>query len=133
MLAVDTNVLVRIFVNDHPQQSKLALRLLAEESVFVSKTVLLETEWVLRCMYDAKKPAILRAIQLLLTLSNVTIENHLEVMHAVEMYGRGIDFSDALHLATSRRAKSFVTFDRKMIKNAKKLVAAIPVVNLENL
>lgn len=48
MIAFDTNLLVRILVMDHPEQVAIARRLMARETIFVSRTVLLETEWVLR-------------------------------------------------------------------------------------
>jgi len=48
MLAVDTNLLVRIVANDDPEQVRRATSLFETERIFVPKTVLLETEWVLR-------------------------------------------------------------------------------------
>jgi predicted nucleic-acid-binding protein len=47
-IALDTNVLVRALVMDHPDQVVIAPRLLRLDAVFISRTVLLETEWVLR-------------------------------------------------------------------------------------
>ena len=52
MIAVDTNVLVRLLVSDNPAQGKASHRLFACEDVFVPDTVLLETEWVLRAAFD---------------------------------------------------------------------------------
>ena len=48
MLAADTNLLVRVVTEDDAEQSPKARRILAENPIFISKTVLLETEWVLR-------------------------------------------------------------------------------------
>ena len=47
MIAFDTNLFVRIATNDDQQQADIAEKLLMENEVFVSRTVLLETEWVL--------------------------------------------------------------------------------------
>ena len=52
MLAIDTNVIVRIVTNDSPEQSPRARTLVESEDVFVCTSVLLETEWVLRSGYD---------------------------------------------------------------------------------
>ncbi len=46
MLAVDTNVIVRLLVKDNLEQHQLAVRLFDVESVYLAKTALLEAEWV---------------------------------------------------------------------------------------
>ena len=51
MIAFDTNLLVRIAVNDDQQQAALAEQLIENDEVFISRTVLLEAEWVLRSVY----------------------------------------------------------------------------------
>ncbi len=48
MIAFDTNLLVRAATNDDPAQVAVVRQLLALNAVFISRTVLLETEWVLR-------------------------------------------------------------------------------------
>jgi len=48
MVAVDTNVLVRLLVNDDARQTRRARALIEREQVFISATALLESEWVLR-------------------------------------------------------------------------------------
>ncbi len=52
MVAVDTNVLVRLVTNDHPAQAARAAAVFRAGPVFISKSVLLEAEWVLRYSYD---------------------------------------------------------------------------------
>ncbi len=44
MIAFDTNLLVRLAVNDDGEQAEIAEKLLTENEVFISRTVLLETE-----------------------------------------------------------------------------------------
>ncbi len=51
MLAIDTNVVVRLLAKDHPEQSAKARALLERETVFVALTVILEAERVLRSVY----------------------------------------------------------------------------------
>jgi predicted nucleic-acid-binding protein len=48
MLAVDTNVLVRLLTGDEPKQAAAARALFAAEPIWIAKTVFLETGWVLR-------------------------------------------------------------------------------------
>ncbi len=51
MIAFDTNLLVRVVVADHPAQVAIVRKLISEDTVFISRTVLLECEWVLRSRY----------------------------------------------------------------------------------
>jgi predicted nucleic-acid-binding protein len=51
MIALDTNVIVRVVTRDDPQQVPAALAVMQSGDLWVSKTVLLETEWVLRYSY----------------------------------------------------------------------------------
>jgi len=51
MIAVDTNVVVRFLVRDDPKQAARAAELIRDNQIWISKTVLLETEWVLRSLY----------------------------------------------------------------------------------
>jgi predicted nucleic-acid-binding protein len=48
MIGVDTNLLVRILTDDDPMQARRAANVLQSGDIFITKTVLLETEWVLR-------------------------------------------------------------------------------------
>ena len=121
MIAVDTNILVRIVTNDHPKQAKLAAAAVEKERVFIPKTVLLEVEWVLRYAYDAKRETILRAFKSILGLPNVEAEDTLCVAQALEWYEEGMDFADALHLASSLNANKFITFDIKLYKKSKEI------------
>jgi predicted nucleic acid-binding protein len=54
-------------------------------------------------------------------MPNVKLEEPLQVAKAFEWTAAGIDFADALHLASSPEAGRFVTFDIKLAKRAKKL------------
>jgi len=60
MIAFDTNLLVRLLVDDTPAQADVAEALLATHTVFISRTVLLETEWVLRAGYRKTREQISR-------------------------------------------------------------------------
>ncbi len=123
MVAVDTNVIVRLLVNDEPKQVRKAAALFETETIFVSKTALLETEWVLRYCYDLDSEAILRGLRSLAALPNVTLECESDITIAFNWFERGLDFADALHLASSRSARRFVTFDRPLRNAAKRLTS----------
>ena len=120
MLAVDTNVVIRLVTRDHPEQAARAAAVFRANAVFVPKSVLLETEWVLRHVYKLGADAILRALRGLLGLPNVLAEDPAAVITALNLLESGYEFADALHVATSAGADRFVTFDARLIKRARK-------------
>lgn len=128
MIAVDTNVVVRVLVNDDPAQAKRAFGVFLAGRVWISKTVLLETAWVLRFTYELEETAIASAFAKLLGVATVDVENRDAVERALNWYGQGLDFADALHLASSAGAKSFASFDRRLSKSAARAGTAPPVV-----
>ena len=128
MIAVDTNIVVRVLTRDDSEQAPRARALIEAGSAFVPKTVVLETEWVLRSLYRFDRAAIEDGITRLLGLPGLEIEDRPAIARALEWYGHGLDFADALHLASSARADRFVTFDRALRRRASRLAHAVPVV-----
>jgi predicted nucleic-acid-binding protein len=116
--AVDTNILVRLIVDDDPAQADAAQRAMASEPVFVPKTVVLELEWVLRSVYELSPPTIATAIEGLLSAADVSVEDATAIRRAVGWFKDGLDLADALHLASSSHADAFVTFDAAMRRRA---------------
>lgn len=129
MIAVDTNVVVRFLVRDDPRQAARAASLIGNNPVWISKTVLLETEWVLRSLYGFSTDARAGALRALAGLRTVFLEDELAVANALGWWQEGLDFADALHLASAGAAKQFATFDRKLVKQTKRLTSleAIPL------
>ena len=121
MIAVDTNVLVRLLTNDDPSEAKRALRVMESDDILIPKTVLLETEWVLRHGYSIAREVTAQAFQNLLGLPNVKTEDPRAVSQALGWYEEGLDFADALHLASSAKADRFATFDKDFVKKASEL------------
>ena len=118
MRAVDANVLVRLLIGDDAAQAKRAAALFKKESIFIPKTVLLETEWVLRRLYRLQRATVVSSLRKLGGLGNVEFEQPLVVAQALQWCEVGMDFADALHLASSRGAIKFATFDEQMKKDA---------------
>ncbi|MBU0767933.1 MAG: type II toxin-antitoxin system VapC family toxin [Proteobacteria bacterium] len=127
MIAVDTNLLVRLLTKDDQAQAQRAAKIMESDDIFIPKTVMLETEWVLRHAYGISKTAILKGFQKMLGLPNVSVEGSTVMARAISWYGYGIDFADALHLASSIKADKFATFDRALANKAEK-VSSIAVI-----
>jgi predicted nucleic-acid-binding protein len=118
VIALDTNVIVRVITRDDPAQARRAAALLRREDLWLSKTVLLETAWVLRYTYELNRPEVHRALLTLVGLGNLTVEDRPAVETALHWHQAGMDFADALHLASSGPAARFATFDERMEKIA---------------
>lgn len=120
MIAFDTNLLVRLVVNDDKKQAEIAESLLETHQVFIPRTVLLETEWVLRSIYKKSRAEISDFLVNAMNTENLFLENHDEVEHAVEWCKIGADFADAMHLCMCERSKIY-TFNDEFCKTANKL------------
>jgi predicted nucleic-acid-binding protein len=123
MLAVDTKVVVRYLARDDSAQTARATRLMRSERILLLKTVLLESEWVLRFLYGFDRNTIMGTLRALAGLPSLQVEDEADVAQALEWFAAGMDFADALHLASSRAADGFATFDRKLAARARRLTA----------
>jgi predicted nucleic-acid-binding protein len=135
MLALDTNVLARYYVEEVGAsratrvQREAARRTVESDSdLFVAKSVLLELEWVLRGVYGFARADVLRVLDNLLARTNVQIEDRPAAESALAGLRAGLDFADALHHASSRACTAFLTFDaRRFAGRARRLALSPPV------
>jgi predicted nucleic-acid-binding protein len=128
MIGLDTNVLARYYVDDagdaEANRQRLAARRLIEsgQALMVSKTVVLELEWVMRGYYSFSQAEVAAVIRHLLGLVHVTVEDREAVEQALANSDAGVDFADALHHASYRACASIATFDdKKFARRARKL------------
>lgn len=121
MIGLDTNILVRYLTQDDPVQSAKATeilerRLTAKNPGFVSVVAMVETVWVLDRAYFLTAQEIVAAIERLLQVEVLAIENEQEVFTAMVALkqGRG-SFADALIAELGARVgcTRTLTFDRK--------------------
>lgn len=118
MKAIDTNVVVRYLTGDDPRQAARARAAVNEGSVFVSTTVLLESDWVLRSVYGLASDEVAAALRAFSGLPGVTVEDPDLLMRALDRTEEGMDFADALHLGAAAHCESMLTFDRDFVRTA---------------
>lgn len=118
MIGIDTNVLVRLFVKDNPQQTAAAVRFLMARSeddpAFVSAVVLAELVWALDRTYKYAGAAIHEALAGLFESINIVIEREALMRTAVNLaLERNADISDSIiaALASDAGAPKTATFD----------------------
>lgn len=122
MIALDTNVLVRLLVFDEPRQAERARRLVEQatskdESIFLSSIVLCELVWVLRGAVDAPKKDIVATLNRLLDSELFVFENAALLRTAIDRFTSGrADFADYLlgEVASDAGASVTFTFDRTL-------------------
>jgi predicted nucleic-acid-binding protein len=120
MNAVDTNVLVRLLTSDDPKQAAAARSLFTSEPIWIAKTGLLETCWVLRSLYGFEESAIRDAFVKVLGLHNVHAEDESAVVSALALVTQGIEFADAMHLSSRPVDSAFISFDKSFVQRARR-------------
>lgn len=135
MIGLDTNILARYYVDDAGDTEARRQRELAHELIesgrplMVCKTVLLEFEWVLRGYYGFTPVEVARALGHLCALPQLTVEDRETVVQALSHAASGLDFADALHLASYRACDNMVSFDdRRFARRVKRMGLMPPVV-----
>ncbi len=121
IIAIDTNILVRLITQDDKLQYQQSLRLFENKNIFIAETVILETEWVLRFAYKFKPVEIGQALRKVFGLPNVYLTDERLILQVIEWHEKGVDFADAFHLASSNHCLEFYTFDEKFIRKSQNL------------
>lgn len=123
MTSFDTNVVVRLLVEDDPLQCERAerafRRAVAEGGVFFSAVVLVEVAWVLRVACKQDRATIATALRKLIDTTGVTVERDAIVRRAILDFEAGAaDFSDYVIRESSREASALpvLTFDERFAR-----------------
>lgn len=117
MRSLDTNVLLRLICEDDVAQAEIARDIVKLPSL-ISHTVLLETGWVLASHFRYSRQSTADAFETLLAMPNIHIPDEAGVLWALGRFRDGADLADMLHIVASRSADHFVTFDRRIARDA---------------
>ncbi len=116
-IAVDTNVLARIFVHDDLAQARAAEKVLQNaELIAVSLPCLCEFVWVMRGVYGLARNEVARAIRSLLQIGSLSVDRP-AIDAGLALMDAGGDFADGVIAYECRRlgGEVFVSFDRKAV------------------
>lgn len=124
MIAIDTNVVLRIILKDDAEQHGVATRELAKAGragtdILVNDIVLVETIWTLVRTYRIDKPVVIAALQAFMQTSGIRFESDANVAHALELFQHSTaGFADCLTVAknTAFGCTSTLTLDQGMRK-----------------
>ena len=122
MIGIDTNLLLRLLLDDDAAQSAridawLATLPATAGQVHIANVVLAETVWTLSSAYKQPKTALLTALQALHDEPMFSFENRAAVAAAMDTFAvAACGFSDCLMVASNLAAgcQATVTFDKTM-------------------
>jgi predicted nucleic-acid-binding protein len=120
MIAIDTNVLVRLLAQDDVAQSERArLKLMqaedAGEPIRINDVVLAETLWTLTRRYKLPRQELQSVVRALLNAAAFDFERRTDIEHAVDLFEHSTaDFSDCLIFAKNAAAgcRATLSFDK---------------------
>ena len=119
MLAVDTNVLVRMLARDDARQAAAADQVVAK-GAWVSHLVLAEAVWVLDAVYARTARQLIAALDLLLAHETLVLQDADVVACALAQFRArpALGFSECLVLEIARKAGHLplATFDKVLGK-----------------
>ena len=122
MIAVDTNVILRLLTREPEAQFKSAKALFERGGLFISSPVVFEVFFTLTGTILAfSDEDALNALEALFSLPEVLVQDVATFEAAIGHARQGLPFKDACVLAFSREADELVTFDRQFAKRAEKL------------
>lgn len=111
---VDTNILLRAFLDDHPAQSPAAQEALnGVELLAVTLPTLCEFAWVLRKGYKRSRQELSVALETIIGIPNISVDRP-AVEAGLSLVAAGGDFADGVIAYEGKRlgADIFFTFDR---------------------
>jgi len=105
MVAVDTNILVRLMTWDNAEQREAATRFI-EKGAWVSILALAEATWVFGAVYRRNAAEVASAIDMLIQNKDLTLQDPDTVAAALELFRSrpSLGFSDCLLLHLARKA-----------------------------
>lgn len=124
MIALDTNALVRMLIEDDEKQARKVIKLIESiekkgRQIIILNEVLIETVWVLESVYQCTREDIYRFLKTLMHTSTFIFSEPHVIRNVAYRFKKGGDFADlvivmqALHL----HAKKIFSFDKKLQKS----------------
>lgn len=123
MIALDTNVLIRYIVGDHPAQSARAATLIEDELTpdrpgLITVVVIVELSWVLRGLYGASAQTVREIVHGLLGSRQILVENAAVVERAIGVAHEDLAAALIHEVGKAAGCENTVTFDRRFARLA---------------
>lgn len=120
MKIIDTNIIIRFLLKDHPVQSPLAKKLLSnfQEKLLLSDVVVAEIIWLLTAYYKLTKEEVVEKIYPLLNLPHIESQKPV-LIRALYFYRNfNIDYIDAYSASfcEEKKLEGICSFDKGLDK-----------------
>ncbi len=123
MIRIDTNYIIRYFMNDNVEMADEAEKVFRTKKVFVANEIIAEVVYVLEGVYNIPKEIIIDLLKDFFQNENILVENKEILYWALDIFkNKNLDFVDCFLCAYSKKDE-ILTFDKKLskcIKNLKK-------------
>ncbi len=123
MIALDTNAIIRMLVEDDKIQANSVKRAIRKaqknnEQILILTEVLIETVWVLESVYKCLKSEIIDYLEMLNSIPLFLIPENLPMRGIFAQYLKGADFADlvVVYQAKNKQARHILSFDKKLQK-----------------
>lgn len=122
MKVVDTNIVLRYLLRDHPELSPRAAECIEQQELSLRTEIACEVVYVLQKVYHVSRPEIRAKLTGLLHAGLITVENPVVFEKTFEIYATStLDIVDAFLCAYCQVEHTEVfTFDEKLQKCLKK-------------
>jgi len=123
LIALDTNALVRLLIDDDEKQAGIVKELIVStenqgRKILILTEVLIETVWVLESVYECTREDIYSFLETLAHTSVFTLSEPKIVINTIRHFKKGGDFADLIIVlqALNHQAKKLLSFDKKLQK-----------------
>jgi len=124
LIALDTNVLVRMLIEDDEKRAREVKKLIESvekkgQQIIILNEVLIETVWVLESVYECTREEIYRFLETLMRTSIFIFSEPQVMRNAIYQFKKGGDFADLVIVmqALYHHAKKIFSFDKKLQKS----------------
>ena len=124
MIALDTNVLVRMLIEDDEKQAWKVKKLIESvekkgQQIIIFNEVLIETVWVLESVYECTREDIYRFLEALMRTSIFIFADSQVMRNAIYHFKKGGDFADLVIVmqVLHHHARKIFSFDKKLQKS----------------
>ena len=124
MIALDTNALIRLLIEDDETQARKVKKLVESvekqgQQIIILTEVLIETVWVLECVYGCTREDIFGFLKTMMHTSIFTFSEPWIIRNVIHHFKRAGDFADLVIVmqALNHKAKKIFSFDKKLQKS----------------
>lgn len=127
MTSLDTNVVLRFLLNDVPEQTEKAARIISKDKVYVTDVIAVEVIYVLEKVIELSRRDITKLVTDFLGFGNVVHNPHF-LLDAINLYEKHPSLSvvDCYAAAESEAYNNkLVTFDKRLVNQGGKHVSGL--------